>query len=971
MEPFLHRVARIYLENEHDSLLDYCFVFPNKRSGVFFQKHLRAMAGSTIIEPRILPLDRLLADMSPLVEAGRLEQLLTLYNVYTGLQSEPIDFDRFRFWGEMIINDFDDVDRYLVDPSALFVNVRRLREISANYFTPEQVEIMKRYWGETPPDYNPEEFWKHVNDNGTGRKFIRLWESLESLYTEFNRTLHSRGLATAGRFYRDAADALKQGDTSRLPYRRIIFVGFNVLSTAEIAIFERLKALGMADFYWDYNSPAFRLPGNRGARFIERNVAAFPSLYDIGEEPIDTFPQIDIIGVPSAVGQVKKAGEIISQWCDEKVIADTSNAVDTAVVLPDEQLFIPMIHSIDSRIRDINVTMGYPMRHTPIAMLMRSIVSLHSRARSVRDVMMYFHDDVVAIASHPLVMAVAPDECAALLGHLNRRRIFTIAAADILAIAPSLGKIFCDIKDLNDVTAVIDYTDAMTQWVMDAAGQFSTDQVEVFFIQAYREALLELADACRRHRVNMHESTFFQLLERSISGATVNFTGEPLRGLQIMGVLETRSLDFDNIIILSMNERVFPRKQFSRSFIPESLRRAYGMSTVDFQESFYAYYFFRLISRARRVTLLYDARQTAGRSHEISRYLAQLVYLYPAAKVNHIKALYNQWSADINPVIVRKTPQVMEKLMAYTRAGSGKNLSASSINEFINCPLNFYLKFVEGFNPNDEIVDYMDASTYGSVLHEVVENLYKGLPSATVTDAVIDSIIDSPVTIDRLITAAINEKFNHLEPGDLSPLRGEAELLGRVMHTFVVTMLKAEKAFTPFEFTAAEYLIESRMEINPSLTVNIKQYIDRIDRVNIGDPARETVRVVDYKTGSDTLTATSVDDFFDATRSKRPKAMLQLFFYCNAYAMKNSAVTGKPIQPFIYKFLTMKTQGLQPLRIDKKAVTDYREYNDRFVELFKATIERIFDPDVPFTQADDDHACTFCSFKAICNRSTD
>lgn len=974
MKPFLKQVAEVYCVNERDNLLDYCFVFPNKRSSVFFARYLeQAMAGHQFIMPQLISMSDFVASFSDKVEATRYQQLFTLYNCYDRLSGDIADFDRFHFWGEMLLSDFNDVDSYMVDAGQLFVNVSRLKEINSNYFTPEQLDIIKRYWGEVPQGFDPEEFWRHVGADGkgsTGERFRKLWEILYPLYTDFHQSLEKDGLTNRGRLYRNAAAQVSRRES--FAYSRYIFVGFNVLSTSEVAIFERLKARGMADFYWDVSSPAFEIKGNRASRFMAGNIRMFSSRYNLEEEAVETFPKIDIVGVPSRVGQAKYAAEVLEKWIDTGVVSNPGNAVDTAVVLPDEYLFVPLIHSLPASLGSVNITMGYPMKHTPVASLVKTVVSMHLNARIVKGEMRYFYEDILKVVTHPLVISIGGSEAAGIADKLVQKRLFTISAGELIEMAPSLKDIFAAVEDVKDFAGVYSYTDSMLSLLSQAIND--SMPVDRMFIESYRSSLMALKEAVEYYKIKMRESTFFQLLERAVAGDSVRFVGEPLDGLQIMGVLETRSLDFDNIIIMSMNERIFPRKHYSRSFIPETLRRAYGLSTTDFQESIYAYLFFRLISRARNVTLLYDARNIGGKSSEMSRYLAQLLYIYNKGNVNH--QMYNYLQQAFTPPLieVNKSGRVLEKLRQYTIPMSGKNLSASSINDYINCPLNFYLKYVEGYNPDNEPVDYMDSSTYGTVLHEVAENLYRSkLPDGepipeggvVITAEDLNRLIESPVIIDTLITKSVNRHFYKREDDDTTPLRGEPEILARVMKMFVKEMLRREKAFTPFTFIAAEYKIETHMKVSDRLSVNIKQYIDRVDRVNI-DRDSGLLRLVDYKTGGDMLRAPGMDSLFNPVLDNRCKAMLQLFFYCNAYT--GFTEPDYPVQPLIYSFRNMKKEGIVPLKIGGEEIKDFRKFNQEFNNRFKAVIEEIFDPEVPFRQAQTAHACTFCNFKQICSR---
>lgn len=979
MTPFLQQVAAAYIRNEITELSDYCFVFPNKRSGVFFRHYLSLEAGErTFIMPEIGTIAEVTSRFSALTEAPRLDQLFILYNEYRELSDDVVDFDQFIFWGEMLLADFNDVDLYLVDPHRLFVNLKRFREVSSNYLTEEQVEIINRYWGERFVHTSPDNFWNHLHHEAPTElesKFLKLWEVLDELFGRFRRRLLDNGMATRGMFARNAVNFLSHPSDEPLPYRRYIFVGFNVLTLAEIKIFEKLQAKGYADFYWDIASPTFRAEGNRASLFMSRNAACFPSLYDLGEmfgEQL-TFPKIHITGVPSAFGQTKAAGKQLQEWIDDKETPfNPANAIDTAVVLPDESLFIPMIHAVPDEITALNVTMGFPLKSTSISSLMSAIVSLHLRASRSRDEWSFFYEDIRTVVTHPLLQAIDPQGCNDILRLMLDRRLYMVPVSKIAETAPGFGFIFTPVRDTNGVGEVHDYFFRLITGLREHTIGRDDRKIEKYYLDTYLVELENLRAACERWNITMRDRTFIELLQRTISSGSVRFTGEPLAGLQVMGVLETRALDFDKLIMLSMNEHVFPHKQYSRSFIPDSLRRSYGMATTELQESIFAYAFYRLISRASQVRLFYDARTLSGKNSEISRYIAQLLYLFPECDIVHDLATMPGRPQEEEPIVIGKTPEIMAKLREFTPPGR-RTLSATAINDYINCPLSFYLKRICRLDLDEDVMDYMDSGTYGSILHEVAERLYKDLrgdhDEVKITPEILDGFINDKVRIDTLITELINERYNRYPAGDRTPLVGESLVLGQVMKHFLRLMFAKEKEIAPFDFIDGEHKVEGTMKISDSLTINILQYIDRIDRVYPGGRYGEglgLLRIVDYKTGSDKTDFKTADDLFTPGRERR-KAILQLMFYCNAYAGKIRH--SGPIRPQIYAFKTLSTSGLKPLQFKGEDFNDYREFNDEFLERFRATVSEMFDPEVPFTQAEDDHSCTFCGFKAICRRN--
>lgn len=977
--PFLKQVANVYALNEADSLMDYCFVFPNKRSATFFASFLSEIMPRASIMPDIITISDFIASLSPLVEANRYEQLFTLYKEYSNQPDIEIEFDRFLFWGEMLISDFNDVDRYLINPEQLFGNVKKLKEISTNYLSAEQEKVIERFWGERTPAAHVEHFWNHLDyddKKGSKTKFIKLWEILLPLYRVFNRKLAERGLTSNGMLYRNAVNVLKNNEADNvLTAERYIFVGFNVLSTSEIQIFSTLQKRKRADFYWDFNSPALRIADNRARRFIAKNIKEFPSIYQLKEDEIDTLPKIKIIGVPSAIGQVKVAAGQISKWVEDRVISDSSNATDTAIVLPDESLFIPMIHSMPSAITSLNVTMGFPMKLSPVSSLFKEIIRLQLRTRKSHGEMSFFYEDVKPLLTTPLLSAAAPDECIELARHIMTNRLFQIPVSDIATIAPTLTPVFNPIGNLAQLDTIRAYIEELCDFLSKHIDQ--SDKIGLHFIESYREACNSLCIAAKEFGIDMHGFALFQMVERTVNSGSVSFVGEPLAGLQMMGVLETRAIDFTNVIMLSMNEKVFPRKLYTRSFIPDTLRKGYGMATLDFQESIFAYYFYRLLSRADNVTLIYDARRVGGsRSNELSRYLNQLLYIFGDNNVEHTLGVYHSIPIDEHPVEIKRNARVRDKLAQYRPEHGKKHLSASAINAYINCPLEFYLRFVEGYNAEDDITDYVDFSTFGTILHEVMETIYTGFQAkdadgrplpAEITSDMLDPYINetNKLKLDRIITATINRCFNKFTGEKLhTPLAGETLVLSHIFREAVIEMLRVDRGYTPFTFVAAEYKMDGVVKINENLSVNVRQIIDRIDIVN------GTMRFVDYKTGDDKIDSSSIEDLFNGNNPNRAKVLFQLLMYCHIYrSLENDQ---RPIQPMVYKMRSLMTQGVKPSEIgayrNRQGLYDYNDFYEEFLDRFNALIEEIVCSDKPFTQNKSDHSCKFCQFKSLCSQ---
>ncbi len=1022
---FLRQIAAAYCAPaEIDNLGRYCFVFPNRRSSLFFRRYLLDefnRLGRPAFIPSFTTISDLVARYSQGVEASRYEQLFALYESYRrvldrhGRSEQLRDFDRFRFWGEMILNDFNDIDRYLVDADKLFTNVTRLKEISADYLTDEQREIVERFWGEDDPMLNNagqrvDIFWKHTatdNDDSSLRaRFLSLWELLSDLYHEFRATLSHRKLNYSGMAYREAAERIRHIQPDELPYKRYIFVGFNVLSSSELKIFERLQQCGMADFYWDFASPAFYRRSypevrtyadvradminrnNSATRFIGRNVLRFPSLYPL---PLDlnfdaqTDRSINVLAVPGNTVQTKETERILSDAVHNGDIPHPDDAINTCVVVNDESLFVPLLHSLPETIGAVNITMGLPKRHTETATLMSGVFGLHARARNVAGRKSYFFEDVLALLNNPIVLAIAPADSFSLRTHMVTGHLFTIPASEISDSYPELKFIFADV-DPNSADAVYTHLTSLLDTLAEkldcirrAGTPLEGTDRQLDIISDYRRSISEIQSLIKEYGVTLNEGTYMHLIENIINSSSLNFAGMPLKGLQVMNMLETRALDFDSLVMLSMNERIFPRKSYAPTFIPNALRSGFGMSTIDHQESMFAYYFYRLLTRARNVHLLYDSRTTGISSGEMSRYLYQLKYLHQAGNVKFRMVDYVPSSPETVELSVQKNPDELKAFLS----GGHLNLSASALKTFAACPLKFYLQYVRRWSADedDSVKEYMTPIVYGNVVHHVAQRLFEKVrgdrDTVMITAELLEKLKtmpadDDPLTplIEQLIHEEINKEFHNLPDEKLRrPLRGQARLLADIMLKTVRGMLDAEKKYAPFEFYRAEYGgTPFEWKLSDTLTVRFKMSIDRVDIMNGG----RTLRFIDYKTGSDGVTSGKMETLADRAGEHEYSAVFQLMTYAMAYT--DLTKDTRPVQPFIYKLGKIMTEGLQPVRLSNKSapVTSHLDYLDAFRPGFIKLVERIFDTSEPFRQcAKGDSACSICRFAEMCSRFTD
>ncbi|MDE6085863.1 MAG: hypothetical protein K2G40_05620, partial [Muribaculaceae bacterium] len=598
MNTFLRDIASYYIARYGKEISDLCFVFPNKRAGVFFSHYVDEQAtdaGFPLIHPAVVTISDLIVDITDGIEASRIEQLFILYRCYRdivreekGTAEETVDFNKFQYWGEVLLGDFTDVDKYLVDPGEIFHNIEELKEISANYLTPEQIEVIKRYWGEDKVPAQIADFWNHAVHTGevdspkekkSAIAFIKLWQVMYKLYNRFNDELSARGLTYQGRMYKQALDTVRNMAADDFLYDKYVFVGFNVLSTVEEKLFDTFKFKGKADFFWDYASPTFGNTDNRATTFLKKYVLRFPQPDDAAEigRNVKEYPLIEVVGVPSVSGQTKIIGDIVEELVSEN---PTKPLLSTAIVLPDENLCLPMLNALPENINAINVTMGYPLRNTPVASLISLVISMQLRSRKYRFKDTFFHEDVIAVLSHPVIRSISSETCDAIARYIKEHRLFNVDRELLLSeeFRP-LHRLFNITNDSNDQHAVFSYLRNLVTWLLEEVNNrykieeieedkelaidveqeitlSASGAIEAGFLKHYLASLDELERLRRKHLddldVDLTDGTVFHMVERLVSGESVSFEGRPLKGLQVMGVLETRALDFENVIIASM-----------------------------------------------------------------------------------------------------------------------------------------------------------------------------------------------------------------------------------------------------------------------------------------------------------------------------------------------------------------------------------------------------------------------------------
>ncbi len=956
MDIFLQRIADAFFRQYGAEVSERTFVFPNRRAGLFFRRYLSEAIGRPLFSPTVMTISECVQEASGCQLIDRLGALFRLYASYRKVSRRDEGFDKFVFWGEMLLADFDDLDKYLADPAQVFRNVAELKEIDSLFdsFTEAQIATIREFWKNFDP----------MPAASINREFVTTWKILLPLYEDFRHTLRSEGLATEGMMWRQVAEKLQAGERiPRLEGRQFVFVGFNALTPAERCLFVGLKE--QADFYWDYEAPALRDPDNPASRFHSENTTCFPSnldVYSSAEPPCET--EFELWAVPSQVGQAKLVHDLLVRL---HPFASPGGGIRTAVVLPEEGMLLPLLHSLPAEMDKVNVTMGFPLKTTPVTGLIEAIYDLQRRKKSTPDGAVFYFRTVLNVLNHQYVSLACGDYVRRITEFVTlNNRVYV--GADELAEHPLAAVLFTSLESAEDFLPYLMSVIRQLQAGLRMSGDAGSRNIDLDFLYQYHIMLNRLHDIVRARpsRLDMSMDTLMRLIRQFAASNSLPFVGEPLAGLQVMGMLETRGLDFENLIITSFNEGVFPRRSSHNSFIPYNLRKAFGLPTAEHQDALAAYQFYRLIHRAKRVFLLYDSRTEGFQTGEVSRFAHQLRYHY-GVSIKECSMTFDVSFSSPAVLKVGKSAKVIRKLERFLSSGEdAKALSPSSINIYLDCPLQFYLSKVEGMTEAPEVAESIEENMFGTLFHAVVEYTYAPYKGKLMQPADFDRLMNDQAGLDRNIVKAFAVHYFKRDERTPVTLEGNNLLVAHVLKKYVRRLLEIDKKEAPFRYLASEELCRLRYPLTDGVRhVNLKGYIDRVDE------KEGKLRIVDYKTGSGSLDFKSVESLFDSQLEKRPKHVLQTFFYGLFYKEK---AKGKPIVPSIYYMRDMfkdnfKTHlSYHPAREQEYAVNDFADYEEEFRNCLSACLEEIFDPTVPFIRSENTKPCQYCPHRSICNR---
>lgn len=911
MKSYLYRLAQAFTANmTPEQLARETFVFPNRRAGLFFRKYLGQCAQQALFAPDILTINQAFYELSDLKVTDQMELLLRLWRI-----SGQEKFEDFLAWGKMMASDFSEIDNHLVDARAVLTHVNDLKSLDGlDYLDEQQKEAIRQFWG--------------LSDTSVKRSTHNIWEKLYPFYTRLQEELRAEGKAYDGMLHREVIAHWEEIPADRLR-AHYTFIGFNALTRSEREMMLRLQDMGKADFYFDYEDMRVQDTDNKASMFKEEN-SIFRSRFALppkeGKETV-----IHLRAVPDDMLQAEQVAQILRTM-------PMDDATRTCVVLPDEHLLLPILDRMPEEVKRVNVTMGYPLSATPAYALLHHLQLLQRNVRKEKQ--LFHHKDVMTLMSHPLLAdCVAWPEWR---DRMAKERLLFVSQEQMGAL------------DDERVSAIF----RVVQTGEDALAYMS----EVFYLLAKAHedsALYQLYEASNRLQSLMHlraehaqmtPDTVFLMLRMLTEEQSIPYAGEPLKGLQVMGVLETRALDFDRLIITNCNDDLYPGHPRMVSYIPQVIRRAFGMPLPERQDAIFAYNFYRMISYADEVYCITNSQVDDKHSADPSRFIHQLRMQYQV-DMDESSVLPQAHIFQYEDVQVKKTEEIMNKLR-------GLLLSPSTLNRYLNCPLAYYFQQVEGLREKDTLEDDLQATEFGDLFHNMMETLYRPFVGKTLSAEQIRSLRED---LKAKMQQAECLKIVH-----------ENALIMHVLHRYLSRMLEEDVHHAPLTILGLEECFTYSLPL-PKETAGVHEVklfgkIDRIDRLEDG-----TIRLIDYKTGgSFDRSVKTIKALFQqpATKTgKRPGYVLQTLLYCLFYEQEVSKKNGKRLMPHLFAIREFKDKQVAKtaLYLNGQELIWNEQIKSELIQELQNVVMEMLDVNTPFTvlRTASSH-CEYCPFSMLC-----
>jgi ATP-dependent helicase/nuclease subunit B len=957
--PFLDKIAQHVLEKHSQRLHRICLVTPNRRAGLFLKKYFSRRATQAIWAPDVMSMEDFISRVSGISIQEPFALLLDFYDVYASIEKENADpLEEFLKWAPVLMKDFNDIDAHVEEPEQLFSNVLDVKRIEA--------------WN--PDGQQPSEFQQ---------KYLKFFRKMKVYHEAFREKLLSKKTAYQGLAFRQAALDVKS-EKADIPWEKILFVGFNALNLAEESIIRTLVRRGIAEVRWDADKYYLDNKNHEAGYFIRK----YRDSWNINVDDVeDNFSirskKIFVYGVARNVNQAKLAGNILKGFSGEEIAEN-----QTAVVLAAEELLLPMMHSLPGNVDKVNITMGYPLRKTSVYGLFDAIFQMHLttlRMNSAGEEMKsaFYHKDLIRFFRHPAISILWGDGGTGMDALVKNIISTNKSFLSFNALAEMSGKK----ARFTDVFAFLFKGYARQADLLSGALLTLTDQLdEAFRVQAEESGIsvetapwftdfeslhpigiiLRKLQSFETGKEQVHDlKTLFMLFQAMARESRLALTGEPLNGLQVMGMLETRNLDFKNLIILSANEGILPAVRGGQSLIPFDVKAGFGIPVYKEKDAIFAYHFYRLLQRAENIHIIYNTQSQDLGSSEKSRFITQLQMEMPAWNPNihitdQIIALPPAKDEMDHEIIIPKTPEILQKLQ---KISDEKGLSPSTLSHYIRCPLFFYFRHIAGIKESEKLEETIEANTLGTVVHEVLQKLYQEqqLEGEVLKTKHIDKMYGR---VEALTQKSFEENYTG---GDITS--GKNLLLYKVAIRFVRNFLYREKELLTELQNKGKYItfIKAEDEMHGTLPVEIggeirqikfRGFADRIDSID------GITRVIDYKTGKVEDKELKFGNWPQVIEESSQGKSFQLLMYAMLYRLNYG---DSEVVPGIISLRNL-SKGLLGLNYPEGKEIVTSEAIDAFENELKNLMQEIFNPDIPFTRTPDEKNCINCDFRVVCNR---
>ena len=950
MQPFLQLVAHDLYTKIGNDLSRTVLVFPNKRANLFFNEYLAEESDQPIWSPAAMSISDLLQKLSVQKAGDPIRLVCELYKVFKEETGSRETLDDFYFWGELLISDFDDVDKNMVDADKLFSNLQDLKNLMDDYefLDEEQKEAIRKFFQNFSMERRTE----------LKKKLISLGNKLGIIYHRYRENLAELSIAYEGMLYRNVIEQL---DTDRLKYDKYVFVGFNVLNKVEKEFFQKLQKAGKAMFYWDYDLfYTQRISKHEAGEFIKRNLIDFPN--ELPESYFDIFRKPKKIRYISASTENAQARFLFSQT------AQMGSEKENAIVLCNEALLLPVLHSIPQDVQNVNIPMGFPLAQTPVYSFINAAMELQTNGYRP-DTGRFTYEAVSKILKHPYTRQLS-DHATRLERVLTKTNRFYPLPSELKK-DDFLTILFTPQSNIRELC------DYLLRLIKSISILYRKEgEYDDIFNQLYRESIFQshlkinrLYSLIESGELSVRTDTLKRLITKVLTASNIPFHGEPAIGLQIMGVLETRNLDFRNLIMLSLNEGQLPKAGGESSFIPYNLRKAFGMTTIEHKNAVYAYYFYRLIQRAENITLLYNTSSDGLNRGEESRFMLQLLVEGPH-EITREYLEAGQSPQNTLEIQIEKTPEILRRLYrAYdTAQPESVILSPSALNTYLDCRLRFYYRYVAGLKTPDEVSAEIDSALFGTIFHLSAQLAYTDLTAngKMIQREDLERLLRDEIKLQGYVDQAFKQKLFKVAPEEKPEYNGVQLINSKVIVSYLKQLLRNDLQYTPFEMVAMEKKVSEKITIQTALgplTLRLGGTIDRMD-------AKEgTLRIVDYKTGGSPKIPANIEQLFTPSET-RPNYIFQTFLYAAIMSRKQPLMVA-PALLYIHRAASESYSPVIEMgepRNPKIPVNNFAFFEDEFRERLQALLEEIFDEKEPFTQTEDIKKCAYCDFKAICKR---